>query len=187
MFDCQKICFSILVQGDSYNNVYEIFLWSDISVPSESTFYRVQKEILDIITDMARESCAKYRSLMTPGSTITMDGSWVHRRNSNQCVIDFIDSTQKKIVDFDFSMMSLHKLKGDYDGSSNSMEIDCLQKMIPRWKEDTRVIALSHDNDGKTRVCMDEMRWSIKEMIDLSHSMKNCGPKISKFNQKMPI
>lgn len=101
---------------------------------------------------MARESCANYRSLMIPGSTTTMDGFWGHRRNSNQCVLDFIDSTQKKIVDFDFSMKSIHKLKGDYDGSSNGMEIDCLQKMIPRWKEDTTVIAFSHDNDGKTRV-----------------------------------
>lgn len=179
-----RFVFSLLVNGSSYQSASETFLWNDIKVPSRATFYRIQPRVNAIITQMARESCQKYRDAMLPGSIIEMDGSWGHRRNSLQCILEFIDSRSKKIVDFEVTLKKNHSIEGDYAGSSNGMEIECLRKLIPRWIDDPNVSFFTHDNDSKTRSLLIEQGWSIQEIIDTNHSMKNFPGKIETFDRK---
>lgn len=179
-----RFVFSVLAEGTNYELVSKVFLWNDIKIPSRSSFYRAQRIIAPIIIEMANESCLKYRKLMEPGSTITMDGSWGHRRNSLQCILEFIDSRQRKIVDFAITEKDNHILKGDFVGSSNAMEIECLKKLIARWKNDPNVISYTHDNDGKTRVFLESSEWAITEILDTNHTIKSFSQKISDFDTK---
>lgn len=179
----KRLAFSIMVTGNNFNSVSELMLWNDIEIPPERTYLRAQKIVTEEIIKMAQDSCKKHRESMVPNTTLSMDGSWSHRRNSNECVLDFIDLMQKKIVDFEFTTKDNHSLDGDYDGASNGMEIECLIKMIPRWKNDEKVVSYTHDNDGKTRKAMQDHGWNIKELNDINHSMKAFNRKFTAFNQ----
>lgn len=165
--------FSVLEEGTNYELVSRVFLWNDIKIPRRSSFYRAQRIIAPTIIEMANESCLKYKKLMTPESIITMDGSWGHRRNSLQCILESIDSRQQKIVDFAITEKDNHILKGDFVGSSNSMEIGCLKKLIARWKNDPNVISYTHNNDRKAMVFLESSEWVITEILDTNHTIKS--------------
>lgn len=181
--NAKRFAFSIIVTGSNYSAVSELLLWNDIIPPSQRTFNRAQIEVTNLIIQMARESCAKYKALMKPHSCISMDGSWAHRRNASNCVLDFFDQSQKKIVDFEFSTKDNHSITGDYTGSSNGMEIDCLRKMATRWIGNPNVEFYSHDGDGKTHNVMREIGWEIKELNDINHTLKSFKRKFEAFNK----
>lgn len=92
--------------------------------------------------------------------------------------------SNKKIVDFEFCLKLNHDQEGDYVGSSNRMEIKCLNRMLIRWKMDTKVINYFQDNDGKTRSAIEDADWNIKEIIDLNHTLKVFSQKFTSFNIK---
>jgi hypothetical protein len=68
-------------------------------------------------------------------------------------VVDFIDTTQKKIVDFEIPERQIGFGKASYFGPSNGMEVDGVRRLIVRWKEDpianAKVAGYVHDRDGK--------------------------------------
>lgn len=181
--NAKRFVFSTLINGASYTTISDIFLWNDILIPSSATFYRIQPKIIAIIEQMAEESCRAHRIRMSENSVINMDGSWGHRRNSSQCILEFIDNRTKKIVDFSICMKNNHKMEGDYIGSSNGMEVECLKKLINNWKDDPNVVAYTHDNDGKTRALLREAGWNILEYLDTNHSLKSFPKKVKQFNK----
>ena len=71
---------------------------------------------------------------MEDNSAISMDGSWGHRRNATQCVVEWIDSRSKKIIDFECSERKNHRFAGDFVGSAQAMEVACNKKLIERNK-----------------------------------------------------
>ena len=77
-----------------------MFLRNNLLLPSKSAFYRAQKIVSSEIIQMSRSSCNFWKSKMTPNSCIAFDGSWSHRRNAMHCLVDFIDTKSKKVVDF---------------------------------------------------------------------------------------
>lgn len=170
LHNARCLAVSLLVTGSNYSSMSEMLLWNDIISLCKRTFNRARNEVVEKILEMATEFCSKYKEQMTTNSTIAMDGSWSHRRNANECVFEFVDLNQKKIVDFEFPTKDNHSITGDYIGFSNGMEIDCLKKMIKRLKNNNKVISYSHDRDGKTKNVMEEMGLVITEINDLNHS-----------------
>lgn len=118
LLNAKRLAFSLLVPGSNYSSMSEMLLWNDIIPPCERTFNRAQNEVVEKILEMATEFCSKYKEQITTNSTITMDGSWSHGRNANECVLEFVDLNQKKIVDFEFPSKDNHSITGDYTGSS---------------------------------------------------------------------
>lgn len=183
LHNAKRLAFSLLVTGSNYSSMSEMLLWNDIIPLFERTFNRARNEVVEKILGMATEFCSKYKEKMTINSTIAMDRSWSHRRNANECVLEFVDLSQKNNVDFEFPTKDNHSITGDYTGSSNGMEIDCLKKMIKRWKNNNKVISYSNDRDGKTKNVMKEMSWVIAEIIDLNHAMKSFRTSFTSFNK----
>lgn len=99
--NAKRFVFSVLVEGLTSLAVERCMLWNDVVPPCHRRFYEIQDEFLIILQSMAQESCQKWRRWMAPGSIITLDGSWSHRRNAKRCLVDFIDSANRKIVDFE--------------------------------------------------------------------------------------
>jgi hypothetical protein len=93
--------------------------------------------------------CQKNRAATGPNSTICIDGSWNHRRNGNFCIVDVIDFQTKKIVDFAIIYKSTPFKSGNYEGSSNGMEVAGMRQLLPRWINDTKVSVIVHDKDSK--------------------------------------
>lgn len=175
-----RFVFSILITGASYTTASALFLWNDIYPPAESTYYKIQQRISEIIIQMARNSCQKWRAKMKSNSSIAFDGSWSHRRNADHCLVDFIDISSGKIVDFEI-ISKKGQGKDKFEGPSNAMEVEALKVLVPRWKGDSRVIAYCHDKDSKSRKVIEELGWKIKEMIDTNHAIKSFRRKFQRI------
>lgn len=120
---------------------------------------------------------------MAPDSCIAFDGSWSHRRNADHCLVDFIDTKSRKVVDFEI-ITKTGKSRGTFEGASNAMECAGLRELIPRWRDDARVTHYVHDKDGKTRSLIREMNWQVTELIDQNHLMKSFRRKFQKIKVK---
>ena len=182
--DPKRFVFSVLVEGLNFASVQRCLLWNNIQPPTVHIFYNVQHEILPILLEMAHQSCLVWREAMKPGTIISLDGSWSHRRNAKRCLVDFVDASSKKVVDFEIVVKKSGRIEGDYDGPSNGMEREALTRMIPRWKHDTRVAGYCHDNDGKTRRTIREAGWQVEEYLDRNHIMHSFDKKYNDFKKK---
>lgn len=182
--DAKRFAFSVLIEGLNYASLERCLLWNDVIPPSTHLFYDVQHEIIPILVAMAQQSCQYWRSMMTPGTILSMDGSWSHRRNANRCLVDFVDSEKRKIVDFEIVVKRSGRIEGNYTGPSNGMEREALSRLIPRWKDDPRVVGYCHDNDGKTRRTIAEAGWQIDEYLDRNHIMHSFDKAYSTFAGK---
>jgi hypothetical protein len=110
---------------------------------------------------------------MTDGSVVAFDGSWSHRRGAKECVVVLVDSRTRRIVDFEIVTKANGFVPGNYDGSSNGMEIAGLKVIIERWKKDTRVIGCVHDNDSKATKAIRDAGWNIEQYYDPNHVSKS--------------
>ena len=182
--NAEQFVFSILVEGLNFKSTRRCMLWNNINPPSAHKFYEVQAKIAPILVSLARESCDSWRQSMTPGSIISLDGSWSHRRNAARCILDFIDAGRNKVVDFEIVEKTGCRVEGNYEGPSNGMEREALRRMIPRWLDDTRVVGYCHDNDGKTRKTIAGFGWKITEYLDRNHLMGSFDRTYNKFPKK---
>lgn len=162
--DDKRFVFSILVEGTSYLSTSKVFLWNNIKPTPPSTFYRIQREVGDVMLGIARESCAKWRSKIPQDCCISFDSSWSHRRNATQCLVDIIDTRNNKVIDFEVLEKNCGKFKGNFDGASNLMEVEGLKRIIPRLMCDNRITSYVHDKDSKTKKAITEINWNHKNI-----------------------
>ena len=177
-----RFAFSILVTGSTYAEGQQLFLWNDIWPPCKTAFYEAQKFICSLIVKMARASCQYCRSLLRQNSIIAFDGSWSHRRNADFCLVDFIDVSSGRVVDFE--IISKKYGPNPFAGPSNAMEVEGIRRMIPRWIHDKRIIAYVHDKDAKSRKLINELGWNITEIIDSNHAVKSLRRKFQKMKSQ---
>jgi hypothetical protein len=52
------------------------------------------------------------------------------------------------------------------------MEMEGVERIANRRKDDRRVKCFVHDNDGKTKTKIKEVDWNIEETIDINHAAK---------------
>jgi len=187
LLDAKKFAFSILVEGCSFSTIERIFLWNDIIPPSESTFYRAQNMILNVIREMFRENVGHHRNHMKTGSPICFEGSWSHRRGARECLVTFIDQNSKKIVDFEVFMKGKPEIELYYDGPSNGMEVEGIRRMIHRWMHDTKVTSYVHDKCSKTRKAIRDCGWNITEFIDPNHLRRSLKTSFKKWNKRKSL
>jgi hypothetical protein len=128
--NAMRFTFSILVSGERFSRVEELFLWNDIVPPAMSTFYTAQRELVRSIKARCERECEQWRMRMLAGCILAFDGSWSHRRGANECVVVFVDVQLKKIVDFEIVRKSHGAVVGDYQGSSNGMEVEALRRFL---------------------------------------------------------
>lgn len=124
---------------------------------------------------------------MKPGTIISMDGSWSHRRNAKRCRVDFVHANSGKVVDFEIVVKQSDRIEGEYDEPSKGMEREAVNRMIPRWKHETCLIGYCHDNDRKTRRTIREAGWQVEEYLDCNHIMHSFDKKYSDLKKKTTI
>jgi hypothetical protein len=170
--DARRFAFSILTNGANYKTVADIFLWNDLKIPCRSSIYKAQNEFLDKVKEHCMAIVQEWREQMESGSVIAFDGSCGHRRGAKECVVVLIDCRTRRIVDFEIVVMDKKGRKGNYNGSSNGMEVFGLKAIIERWKEDPRVVGCVHDNDSKATKAIRDAGWNIEQYYDPNHVSK---------------
>jgi hypothetical protein len=146
-----------------------MLLWNDIVPPKESTFYRAQKTVFKPLEEPARHSLAITQASLLAGTVISLDGSWSHRRDAKECIVVAIVVGTNKILDFEIIRRAKNGDPGNYDGSSNGMEVEALTHIIARLKSDTRIVGYVHDNDSKASKAIRDAGWNIREYFDPNH------------------
>jgi hypothetical protein len=109
---------------------------------------------------------------MTPGSILSFDGSWSHRRGANDWIVVFIDCRSQRIVDFEIVQRPKAWCSGNYQGSSNGMEVEGLRRLITRGKANPAVVGCVHDSDSKATKAIRDAGWDIEQYYDPNHISK---------------
>jgi hypothetical protein len=176
-----QFAFAIAVHGGKFTQLQQILSFCNILTASESAFDRAQKLVCPKVIEFTEDSCRNWQRKMRPGTIIAFDGSWSQRKNAKHCVVDFIDASQSKNVDFTIIKKSIRFVHGNYFGPSNGMEVEDLRRIMDRWRTDpifdAQVEGHVHDREAKTRPLMREL-WDQPEFLDANHSLK-------RFNRKL--
>jgi hypothetical protein len=180
LHDARRFTFSVLVTGSNYQQVAELFLWNDIVPPCSTSFYQAQKDIIPILSSNARSSANLQRSAMKNDTIISFDGSWSHRRNAKECVVVVIDTTTKRIIDYETVEKQKKHSCGTWEGSSNGMEVAALRLIIERLRFDQRIVGYVHDSDSKASAAIRAAGWGIEELLDPNHISKSFDRKWQK-------
>jgi hypothetical protein len=170
--DARRFAFSILANGGNYRKIADIFLWNDIKLPCRTAIYSAQHEFTDAIKQECLALCQKWKAEMTDPSVVAFDGSWSHRRGAKECVVVLIDCRTKRIVDFEIVLKTKAGVMGNWDGSSNGMELQGLKELIKRWKDDPNVKGVVHDNDSKATKAIRDSGWKVDQYYDPNHVCK---------------
>jgi hypothetical protein len=93
-------------------------------------FLPCTKTICAEITEMARNSWLTWRDRVVPETIFAVDGSWSQRSNAMHCVVDFVDTCRKKVIDFEIIEKQIGFIHGNYFGPSNGMEVEDVRLLI---------------------------------------------------------
>ena len=179
----KRFAFSVIFTGVGFTAACILFLFNGIDPPSETLYYQVQKEVVKVLYDMARESVQNEFNKIVPGSNISVDGSWTHRRNSRTFILDVMDVATKKIVDFELVDKGTKKLPGNYEGPSNLMEAFAFNKTILRLMKNTNISGLIKDGDTKLEKIIKDHNWNVTIYLDPNHLKKNFPKLFKQFNK----
>lgn len=174
---------SLLVTGIPFSSAYLLFLINNIIPIGRSSFYNTQKIVVPTIIELAKESCKEAFDMMPNNSTVAIDGSWAHRRNARQCIVDAIDTKNHKIIDFVFISKNAYEKAIYRNVSSNLMEFEGLKCLLPRLKASSKVLKICRDDDVKIPNLMRDINWSIENKIDTGHRIKNYDTIFKKHNK----
>jgi hypothetical protein len=152
--------------------------------PPSYLLYEEAKVVGAEIIKMARESMIQARSEMQPGTVISVDGSWEHRRHAQRCVTTIFCLDSRKVVDYAVISSRLEDGVQNYCPVSQNMEVEGMKRMIPHLKDDPRIVAYVHDKDARTANAIKRAEWHIHEYIDPGHAMKSFDRKLQKKDYK---
>jgi hypothetical protein len=170
--DALRFAFSILVTGACYQQISQVMLWNDIIPPSETTFYRCQKIVFRHLETLARRSLNLAAMYLEPGTIIAFDGSWSHRRHAKECIIVVIQVGTNKIIDYEVVRQPKRGVRGNWEGSSQGMEVQGLKAIISRLKNNPNIAGYVHDNDSAASKAIRDAQWNITEYFDPNHVSK---------------
>jgi hypothetical protein len=84
------------------------------------------------------------------------------------------DCKTGKIVDFEIVSKGDRHHPGNYDGSSNGMEVAGFRRMVGRWANgNDRVANVVTDQDSKLGRAISESGWNVNHLIDTNHASKS--------------
>ena len=183
--EVKQFAFGLIVTGSQPTPMLEMFAFNDIERDWPlNDLYGELRVICGIIKERADQSMKEAFNSIQPGTVISFDGSWEHRRNSKRCLTCVIDQNTQKVV-----MARIISSKSEDDNFefcqfAQNMECKAMELMIPILKENKNIVGYVHDNDSKTRKLIKNMGWEVFERIDSGHLLKSFDRKVMTFNKK---
>ena len=167
-----RLCvFSTLVSGGTFNKMQSFCANMGIKYVAKCTFYRIQKEIGEVIKSLARESMMKHRNLLQPGSVVCADGRYPTRRNSSHCTVDIIDIETGKVVALGIvDKASNFHPDESFNDTSNMMETEALRRALAQFQTFVNLTSIVIDGDNKNKGVIEEYSKSIKILRDPNHT-----------------
>jgi hypothetical protein len=168
----QEFVFAVLLAGLTYIPASSLLLNLGILPIARTVFYEAQQKLLPKIIEFAIQSCSEARKRIKNGTALALDGSWNHRRHGTEHIVELIDMSTGLIVDFEIVSKKSRFKDGNYEGSSNGMELFGFKKMLTRWVNDSRITSIIHDKDSKISKAIRLSGWAVEQIIDANHAIK---------------
>jgi hypothetical protein len=99
---------------------------------STAAIYTAQILIVPGIVAFARKIAAEYSQNTKPQSVVGINGSWDHQGNRSAHILDMVEVGSGQVVDFEIARKELASGHGNYQGSSNGMEVEAMRRMVKR-------------------------------------------------------
>ena len=182
VIDATRFVFASIVFSLEFTAAAGFMILNNISPPSESAYYRAERNVVETLLKLAQESAKKKFDEMEDGTIISLDGSWGTKRNSRTFILDAIDITRKKIISF--VLEDKDDKKNPYKGASNMMEAVAFKKMARILKASGKIKAIVKDGDTKIASIAKDIGWNVSFISDPQHLKKNFGTIFSKYNKE---
>lgn len=174
-----RFAFSLVTNGGNHRKIEKILLWNDILPPSKTQYNSALDKIAVEVEKEVNESINKWRKSMKENSACSFDGSWIHRRNSYQCVADLVDSRTQKIIAF--KLVEKTSI-ANTEIAANGLEIAALKEIIKEIKDDKRISYFIHDNDTKAVSLISNLNWNVNTILDPNHAGLAFGRRFDTYN-----
>ena len=149
---------------------------------SRKRFYKELFTVGEEITALARRSMEYERSQMPPGTIISFDGSWDHRRQGSRCLFTVICRQTGKILESITISNRTDQTLETFCLHSNLMEAQGLRIAVERLRNFAQIVGYVHDNDAKATKIIQDSGWQIQQFLDPGHALKCFERRLQKLN-----
>lgn len=98
--DARRYVFSTLACGFGCDKSREFMLLNNIIPPSRTSFYKIQKEMIDPVEEEARACCERAKKESPDNDTLLHDGAWCNKRNGMHMMLTYMITKTDNIVDY---------------------------------------------------------------------------------------
>lgn len=179
-----QFAFAVIVNGASFVTTERVFLDNNILPPCKTSFYSHVGRVCDAIISLAQEAARQWRTKMTAGAVISIDGCWDHRRNGRYCIVAAIEQQLREVVAVGVCQRSTLGHKTWWETSPQNMEAMCVQQILTELKDNPCIVAYCHDNDAKIRSLIRRLCPHWEERLDPNHTVKSFTRLFQVYNKE---
>ena len=172
VLETRRVAFSILIEGLQPSAFLRGMWWNDCICEGNAKIYKEMANIGNAIISMAEESMEKAMNEITPGTVISFDGSWDHRRHGSNCIFAVFSCQTQKIIECQLVSNKIPRTSENFCESPTLMEAKALSLLIPKLRQDERIVGYVHDVDAKASKMIEDAGWEITAYLDPGHCMK---------------
>ena len=180
----RRMAYAILVEGGRPEQTFRIFERCGFRIPPRHEIYREMTLVGNEICAMARESMRLQREQLRPGTVISFDGSWDHRRNGSNCLFTVMECQKWRIIESVVISKRAPPTSQKFCETSTQMEAKGLIVALQSLAQCPGIVGYVHDNDARARKIMEQSGLKIFERLDPGHCLKSFDRKIQNFNRK---
>ena len=187
--DARRYVFSTLACGFGCDKSREFMLLNNIIPPSRTSFYKIQKEMIDLVEEEARACCERAKKESPDNDTLLHDGAWCNKRNGMHMMLTYMSAKTDKIVDYRIVSKNSEQSDISFDGASKLMEETAQESLGPQWTPKPNIIARVHDQDTTSFKAFvpDENCFELPSFLDPGHSRKSFDRYIDSYSSKRSL
>ena len=178
-FHVRKLLYLTLTSGKGLRDVETILKEFDFQLESNTySYYKIIQELIIPVLDLTVKSCKENLALSNNKKTVGIDGSWNAPKNGRFCLIDLIDCSTKKVIDFQFvSGVDLQINHPNFTFTTdppNLYEYKGVDAITDRVAFREGTSKFSHDGDVKIKNLIINIKaLPIQEVLDFNHKAKS--------------
>ena len=181
--DPLQMAYATMVSGMTPTKSFEFTRLLGLSVPSERSYYKAQRQVCSAIVEMAEASMEEVRQNLPEETVVSIDGSWDHRRHGSNCVVSVIDQGSGKVVDLSWVSRKVDEGAQNFCANSTLMELGALKLSVEKLKDIPQITGYVHDNDARASKLIEQEGWDIEEKLDPNHSLKCFERQLAAFRR----
>jgi hypothetical protein len=180
--------YSIFTTGCETTRARHFLNGLNIEAPPGNELNKALKFVGGKIMRMEDGSCSEVNRRLDPGTVISLDGSWDHRRKGSRCFVVVCNQNTGEVLSCIVMSNKVPPNDPNYCGVPQNMEISGMARLTDDLKKYPEIVGYVHDNDAKIRKLFKLSRWEkITEFLDPGHVTKSFDRIFDKYPPLTPL